>query len=156
MNEYKVSLNDIWDIMNEKLCDGGEVKFSPKGISMLPLIKEGRDSVVLKKRPSKPKKYDVVLYKRANGDFVLHRIIAVRNGVCTMCGDNQISREKNVPLSSVYAIMTGLYHGDEYVSVNDRSYIRQSKQIVRKQCVKYNICRVKFLIRKIFHTKKEA
>ena len=148
MNEYKVHLSEIWDVMQEQIENGGEVKFSPKGISMLPLIEEGRDSVILRKAPEKLKKYDVALYRRANGNFVLHRVVGVKNDCYIMCGDNQYAYEKNVSNDSILAIMTGLYKGDNYISVTDNEYITYSKRIVRKQYIRYNILRIKV------HTKK--
>lgn len=137
MNEYKVSLAEVWDVMSEQIESGGEVKFSPKGVSMLPLIKEGRDSVILKKPPEKLKKYDVALYRRENGDFVLHRVVAVNGGSYTMCGDNQYYREKNVPKDAVLAIMTGLYQNGKYISVTDKEYLSYSKKQVMRQYARY-------------------
>lgn len=149
MNEYKVHLSEVWEVMSEQLTAGGEVKFSPKGISMLPLIMEGRDSVVLKKAPDTIKKYDVVLYRRQNGDFVLHRVVAVKADSYTMCGDNQYYREKNVPNDAIMAVMTGLYQGDKYISVTDSEYIRYSKTQVKRQFARYVYYRLKGLIRRI-------
>lgn len=153
MNEYKVHLSEIWGLMQEQIENGGEVKFSPKGISMLPLIKEGRDSVILKKAPDHLKKYDVVLYRRANGDFVLHRVVGAKKNSYIMCGDNQYTYEKDVSKDSILAIMTGLYQGDEYISVTDKEYISYSKKIVRKQYVRYNILRIKFHTKKLLRIK---
>ena len=153
MNEYKVHLSEIWGLMQEQIENGGEVKFSPKGISMLPLIKEGRDSVILKKAPDHLKKYDVVLYRRANGDFVLHRVVGVKKDCYIMCGDNQYSYEKNVSKDSILAIMTGLWQGDKYISVEDAEYISYSKKIVRKQHIRYNILRIKAHTKKLLRIK---
>ena len=50
---------------------------------MFPLLKDNRDSFKLEKITSKPKKKDIVLYKRDNGQYVLHRIIKEK--------DNEIS-----------------------------------------------------------------
>ena len=153
MNEYKVHLSEIWDLMQEQIENGGEVKFSPKGISMLPLIEEGRDSVILKKAPDRLNKYDVVLYRRANGNFVLHRVVGVKKDSYIMCGDNQFSYEKNVKPNSILAIMTGLYQGDKYISVSDTEYITYSKRIVRKQNIRYNILRIKVHAKKLLGIK---
>ncbi len=153
MNEYKVHLSDLWEIMSEKLDSGGEIKFSPKGISMLPLIKENRDSVILKKAPEKPNKYDVVLYRRIGGEFVLHRIVKAHTGFYTMCGDNQCSYERNVPKDAILAIMTGLYQGDKFISVTDKDYIKYSKKQVRKQFLRLQYLRIKYHAKKILHIK---
>ena len=88
----EIGLKDLWPIIEEKLENGGEVTINPGGISMKPLVVAGRDSVILEKAPKALKKYDVALYKRKNGQFVLHRVVGIKNGAYVMCGDNQYIR----------------------------------------------------------------
>ena len=57
MREIKIGLCDAIHLIREKLAEGGEVLFSPKGTSMLPTLKEGRDRVVLSAPPKKLKKF---------------------------------------------------------------------------------------------------
>ena len=68
-------------MMNEKLEDillkKGYLVTMPSGSSMLPLIRPDRDTVVIKRRI--PKKYDVVLYKRDNGKYILHRVLKIKD-----------------------------------------------------------------------------
>ena len=149
MNEYRVHLSEIWDVMQEQIEYGGEVKFSPKGISMLPLIKEGRDSVILKKAPDKLKKYDVALYRRANGDFILHRVVGLNNDGYIMCGDNQYVYENSITNDNILAVMTGLWQGDKYISVTDDEYISYSKKIVRRQYFRHIILIIKARIKNL-------
>ena len=47
----EVGLDDVMQIIAEKLEAGGSVTFNPKGTSMLPMLRDGDDTVVL----SKPK-----------------------------------------------------------------------------------------------------
>ena len=56
------------------LDSGGEFTIFPRGISMLPLIVQGRDSVTLIKA-ERLQIGDIAFYKRSGGEFVLHRII---------------------------------------------------------------------------------
>jgi len=115
----KVSLEDVRDIMMEKLNSGGEILYSPKGISMLPFIKEGRDTVTLKRKDSDYKPGDMVFYRRVDGTFVLHRIIKVqKDGRYTICGDNQYFLEKNVDKDIFIAVVNGLKRGEREVNLN--------------------------------------
>ena len=91
--EIKINLEDMFPVIMEQISSGGDFVFGPKGISMLPLIKQGEDSVVISPVKEPLKKYDVPLYRRANGQFVLHRIVAVRKDGYVLCGDNQYERE---------------------------------------------------------------
>ena len=132
------------------LEEQGVVIVNPKGISMLPLIKEATDSVVLKK-PDRPlKKLDVVAYRRPNGTSVLHRIIKVKDGRYDINGDNLASIERNVPHDWIFGIMVGVYQGDRYIDVNDKEYIKYSKKVARN--LKWR--RLKYIIERIFKKKK--
>ena len=145
----KVQLDDMWPIMQEQIESGGSVRFGPKGTSMMPLIRQGVDSVVIKKVPGKLKKYDLPLYRRENGQFVLHRIVAVKKDGYVMRGDNQIVNEYNVQHSQLLAIVTGLYRGDEYFSVNNKEYIKYVKKHVFKKNLKILYLRARSLAKRI-------
>lgn len=100
----------------------GHCIFSPVGKSMLPLIKEGIDTVKLVKMSHPLKKYDVILYQRADGHYILHRIVSVHDQGLDLMGDNQWTIEKNVQLSQVIAILEGVYHKEKYIPVSSLSY----------------------------------
>lgn len=119
----KISLEDINDIMEEKLSKGGEIIYSPKGRSMLPCIREGRDSVTLKKYIKVPEAGDIVFYRRADGAFVLHRIIKCqKDGRYTICGDNQCVLEKDVDKSTFIAVVSGIKRGNKEINLNSAVY----------------------------------
>ena len=77
MLEREIKLDDVMPLIKEKLASGQEVIFSPHGTSMLPFLKEGRDSITLKAPPARLKKYDIPLYQRKNGQYILHRVVDV-------------------------------------------------------------------------------
>ena len=60
----------------------------PSGISMLPMIRGRKDAVVIEKIVNKPKRYDLVLYKRGKDLGVIHRVIKFKNDKYIICGDN--------------------------------------------------------------------
>ena len=62
-------------IIEEQLREGKTVRFAPKGRSMLPMIREGRDTVTLCAVDRPLKKYDIGFYRRRDGQYVLHRIV---------------------------------------------------------------------------------
>ena len=75
----------------------GEMTYSNVGISMLPLLKEGRDLFTVRKKGRKRcKKYDVVLYRRPPNSYVLHRIIEVRENDYVILGDNCLNKEYGI------------------------------------------------------------
>lgn len=70
------------------LDEGREVELSPKGNSMLPFIREGKDSVVLKKFPS-VEVGDIVLVQLP-GRYVMHRVVDENRNLLTLMGDGNI------------------------------------------------------------------
>ena len=93
----EVALDEVMEIMREKLESGGTVTFTPNGISMEPMLRDGKDVVVLKKPGGRLKLFDVPLYRRDNGHYVLHRVIDFgKDGNYIMCGDNQFAKEKGI------------------------------------------------------------
>ena len=77
MNEKisAIHMDDLVPIIREVLEMGSEFRLYPRGRSMLPTIVEGKDSVMLAK-PTEVAVWDAVLYQRAAGQYVLHRIVA--------------------------------------------------------------------------------
>ena len=100
----KVKLIDLLPTINEKLQNGETFSFMPNGISMLPTIVGGRDPVTIKKPDGRLKKYDIILYRRKSGQFVLHRIIGDDGENYILCGDNEARRNtvsRTKPLSAL-------------------------------------------------------
>ena len=108
----KIRLEDIITILEEKLRDGASVTFSPDGVSMLPLIRPGKDSVTLSGH-IKPRVGDTVFYKRPSGQFVLHRIVAKEEDAFVLLGDNQLVLEKGVKEDWVIGVVTSIWRGEK-------------------------------------------
>lgn len=71
----EVGLDDVMQIIAEKLETGGSVTFNPKGTSMLPMLRDGDDTVVLSKPKGRLHLFDLPLYRRKDGSYVLHRVV---------------------------------------------------------------------------------
>ena len=120
MSNGNYHLADAIDVIQEVLNGGGEFRLYPKGVSMLPLIRQERDSVVLRKRtdPNKApvQKHEIAFYRRDNGQFVLHRVMkAETDGSYTMCGDNQLYLEKGVRADQIIGYVTHMYKKEKLV-----------------------------------------
>ena len=116
-----VDLEALMPLIEERIQAGQSVKFSPHGVSMLPMIVPGRDSVILSQAPEKLKRYDLPLYRRADGSFVLHRVVkAGEKYVCI--GDNQFKFEGDVSHSQVIAVVTKFVRDGHEISVKSFGY----------------------------------
>ncbi len=152
-NVNNVTLAEMWPFMEEQIKAGKTVRFAPKGTSMLPMLRQGVDTVVLKKAPEKLKKYDLPLYLRENGQFVLHRVVGVRKDSYVMCGDNQCVREYGIKDENILAIASGFYREDVFVSCDNSKYAKYCIKLVRKQNIKSVVVKFKQLVKKILRIK---
>lgn len=132
MEKLAVPMEELVPLVTEVISSGREFRLYPRGKSMLPTIVEGTDSVILAV-PEALQVMDAVLYVRANGQYVLHRIVALRDTDCDMCGDNQCTIEKGVPRTSILAKVTAIYHGECRVEVTDRSYQKKLRRLYAKK-----------------------
>ena len=76
------------------------------GYSMTPFLLHGRDTVYLSRLERQPKRGDMLLYRRDSGAYILHRVVRVENGVCTMVGDAQTLLEPGIRRDQIIAIVT--------------------------------------------------
>lgn len=90
------------------IAAAGSVVIEPIGISMLPFLKEGRDSVRLVRPSVDPQKYDIVLY-RVRGEYVLHRIIGFDGDSYIICGDNCRGWERGHGRKDIIAVVDEIY-----------------------------------------------
>lgn len=119
----EVAIDDVIDIMVEKLNSGGTVTFTPKGKSMLPMLRDGEDVVVLSKPSGRLHLFDIPLYRRSNGVYVLHRIVNFdADGSYVLCGDNQFTLEHGIKDSDIIGVVTAFYRKGKAYSVNSFSY----------------------------------
>ena len=63
------------------LREGLEVSLLIKGNSMYPFLVSNRDEVLLKEAKDPLKEGDILLFRRQDGDYVLHRLIRIRKHV---------------------------------------------------------------------------
>ena len=151
MQSKHVSIETMMPMISECLTAGQSVLFSPQGISMKPMLRPGIDRVLLSPVPERLKKYDLVLYKRANGQYILHRII--KAGLVYHCrGDHQFKPEHGLKQDQMIAVVTGFYRGNKLHRVNEigyRLYCRIWCGLRTAQWFLYRVCcRIKRGIRK--------
>ena len=127
----------------EVLAKDGRLIYTNVGDSMLPLIRQGRDLLVIERPTGRLKKYDVPLYRRDSGQYVLHRVVKVLPDSYVICGDNRWSLEKGITDRHVIGVLTALIRDGKEISVSDRSY----RAYVRVWCALFPLRAVILLIR---------
>lgn len=120
-------MEDVIGLIVERLESGGTVTFTPRGNSMLPMLRNGKDIVVLKKPEGRLHLFDVPLYKRENGQYVLHRVIGFdKDGGYVLCGDNQFTKEYGIYDKDIIGVVSSFYRKGKPYTVNSiwyRAYI---------------------------------
>lgn len=125
------------------------------GTSMFPMLRNRRDTIIVKPYEGRLKKYDVPLYKR-NSNYILHRIIEVRPDSYVICGDNCVQKEYDISDEQILGVLTGFYRGSRQVNMDGWKY----KAYVRVWCAMYpvrKVCkRVLGVCRRIWHMIKKG
>ena len=116
-----VAMDELVPLFKEQLSLGGKVSFTPRGNSMKPMLRHGVDSVELSCVPDRIRKYDLPLYRRDNGKYVLHRVVGVGDSY-TCIGDNQYFTEKGVQKSQMVAVVTAFTRNGREYSVDGIGY----------------------------------
>ena len=76
---------------------------------MRPLIRQGRDLMVIEKPKGRLKRYDAALYiRRSDGAYVLHRVLHAKKNGYVICGDNCVKREYGITDADVIGVLTGV------------------------------------------------
>lgn len=105
------------------LDSGNLAEFETHGFSMIPLLHDGGDRVVLQKAGTALDVNDVAFCKTDDGRYVLHRVVEKKNGGYVLKGDNCYTCE--------------FCAGDEDVIGVAVCFIRRGKRIdVTKPCYK--------------------
>lgn len=86
--------------------EGREVSLLISGSSMSPFLCHHRDTVWFKAPDRKLRKGDMVFYQRSTGQFVMHRIYAIKKDGYYMVGDAQWEIEGPLDRAQIFAIIT--------------------------------------------------
>ena len=119
--ERNLRLEQLMPLILERLDAGQTVTFSPRGVSMLPMLRQGLDTVELSPVPARLNKYDLPLYRRKSGQYVLHRIVAVTDAY-TCVGDNQFDLEYPLHHDQMLALVTAFTRNGRRISVQNPIY----------------------------------
>lgn len=116
-------LNTKNTTFEEMLETNGYIVYTNVGYSMMPLLRQRKDIIEIKKKgKERCKKYDVVLYKRKNM-YVLHRILVVLpNGKYIIAGDNNYYLEKDITDDQILGVMTRVIRDGKSVYADNKFY----------------------------------
>ena len=114
--------------IKEILDTYGKYSGLTSGTSMLPLLHQGKDTIIVVKPEERLKKYDVALYITPQGKYIMHRVIEVHDDHYIITGDNLLAKEY-VTDDMICGKLIGFYkNGKHFVDCeNSKAYKAYSR-----------------------------
>ena len=88
---------------------------------MLPMLRQGIDSVELAPLPERLKKYDLPVYQYPSGKYVMHRVVAVKDGQYVCRGDNTY-RDEHIQHDQMLGVVSAFRRGEKRIEVDALGY----------------------------------
>ena len=108
------TFNSIKEILDKT----GKYTGKTMGSSMMPIIHQNRDDIIVVKNKGRLKKYDVPVYQTSNGKYIMHRIVEVHDDHYIIIGDNLMKKEY-VTDDMICGVLVGYYRkGKRYIDCN--------------------------------------
>ena len=101
-----VDTNTYVSILKELTDQGKEVSLLISGNSMEPFLKHQRDIIFFQKPERELAVGDIVFYQRRNGQYVVHRIYAIREDGYYILGDGQSLVEGPIQREQIFGLIT--------------------------------------------------
>lgn len=122
LNEHLIPEEELLPLLRERLAAGQTIRYLPfRGVSMLPMLRQGKDAVEIAPLPEKLRKYDLPVYQYPSGKIVMHRVVEIREDHYVCLGDNTYTYEKIAP-EQLIAVVRAFRRGDRRISVDDPGY----------------------------------
>ena len=100
----------------------GYLVYTNVGCSMMPLLRQRRDIIEIRKKgPERCKKYDVALYKRGE-KYILHRVLKVLPNGYLIAGDNNAFVERDVTDKMILGVMTRVIRNGKDIYMDNPCY----------------------------------
>ena len=126
MKQVDIPMEELVPLLRLQMETAGSAALTVTGWSMLPMLHNRKDQVIIAPVTDRCKRGDVILYCRENGRYVLHRILRCRKEGYILCGDNQFFTER-VDHSQVIAVVTAFTRKGKHYPVTNAGYRRYTR-----------------------------
>ena len=141
-------LSEVEREINER----GSFASVTKGPSMRPLFKTNRDMIVVAKIEAPLKKYDIILYRGGSGEYILHRIIGIRDDFFVVRGDNNYFKER-VPKEAAIGVLVAYNRKGKHGSPSTLSFKLYSRLWRYIYPIRFLFAKVRLCISRIIRKK---
>ena len=105
-----------------ELESNGRLIYPNAGVSMMQLLRQDRDLMIIEKPKGRLKRYDGALYVRKDGKYIMHRVLKVRENDYVICGDNCIKKERGITDAQIIGVLRGVIRDGKEISESDKKY----------------------------------
>lgn len=109
----------------------GVLFYRIEGVSMQPMLRQKRDTVVIRPPQGRLHRLDVALYRRNNGKYVMHRIVRVLPDGYVIRGDNCFFDETDITDREIIGVLTAFVRKGKEHAATDRLYRLYARLWVR-------------------------
>ena len=103
----------------EEAVSKGNFIIHSHGVSMWPMIRNGKDSVRIEPVEGRLNKFDLPLYKDNRGRYVIHRV--TEDGY-VICGDGLCEKEYDITDKNILGRVEGFFRKEKYISCQSKGY----------------------------------
>ena len=135
------------------LSKGGEkmpVEITLDGTSMQPLIRKGRDIVTILPPDGELRIGDIVLFRRADGAYVVHRVYRIEEDRVITLGDNCENPDPPIHRSRILGNVKTIRRGNRLIETDSASQQRYGRIWMKLLPIRKRILHIRFVIRKNF------
>ena len=114
-----VDTREYLSAMEDLIGRGETVSIPVSGFSMNPFLADKRDAVLVKRPDRDLQRGDIVLYKRRNGQYILHRIWKVKREGYYLVGDAQTEIEGPVSQDQIIGRVEKIRRKGQWIDDGD-------------------------------------
>lgn len=120
--EREIQIEALLPLLQERLNAGQSIRnLTFRGTSMLPMLRERKDTVEIEPPSPRLKKYDLPIYQYPSGKVVMHRIVEVQEDCYICLGDNTYRQETIYP-EQIIAVVRAFQRGGRRIPVDSFGY----------------------------------
>lgn len=119
MEKKTINTREYVGLLKQLVEEGESVSMRIVGSSMSPFLIHDRDLITFKAPERELKKGDMVFFQRESGQYVMHRIYAVKPDGYYMVGDAQAEIEGPISREQIFAVIIKVRRKDKWMEPGD-------------------------------------
>ena len=134
--------------IKQELLSGKPIITQTKGVSMRPLLLEGKSYVVVESVNRDLQVGDLPLFIRSDGSYIIHRLVKIEGNRYYTLGDNCFNGEVSTR-EQIIGVVKEINRKGVLFSVNNKKYLRYSSFWMKTSAIRIFILRTKYKLRRL-------